>query len=51
MKKAQTKIWAFFVVWPSGGMVDTQDLKSCVHYGRAGSTPASATRNLSDRRL
>jgi len=24
-------------------MVDTQDLKSCVHKGRAGSSPASAT--------
>ena len=28
---------------PDGGMVDTQDLKSCGHHGCAGSSPASGT--------
>ena len=28
--------------WLSGGMADTQDLKSCERKARAGSTPASA---------
>ena len=28
-----------------GGMVDTQDLKSCDHNGCAGSSPAPSTKN------
>jgi hypothetical protein len=30
---------------PDGGMVDTQDLKSCDHSGCAGSSPAPGTEN------
>jgi hypothetical protein len=30
-------------ICPDGGMVDTQDLKSCDHYGCAGSSPAPGT--------
>ncbi len=32
-----------------GGMVDTQDLKSCDHYGCAGSSPAPSTEENSNR--
>ena len=31
---------------PDGGMVDTQDLKSCDHCGCAGSSPAPGTESL-----
>jgi hypothetical protein len=31
------------MVCPDGGMVDTQDLKSCDHNGCAGSSPAPGT--------
>ena len=31
------------LVCSDGGMVDTQDLKSCDHYGCAGSSPAPST--------
>ncbi len=33
------------MVRPDGGMVDTQDLKSCDHCGCAGSSPAPGTEN------
>ena len=29
---------------PNGGMVDTQHLKCCDHYGRAGSSPVLGTK-------
>ncbi len=32
-----------------GGMVDTQDLKSCDHYGCAGSSPAPSTEKAYNR--
>ena len=33
----------FFTCCSDGGMVDTQDLKSCDHCGCAGSSPAPST--------
>jgi hypothetical protein len=33
-----------FIYCPDGGMVDTQDLKSCDHCGCAGSSPAPGTK-------
>ena len=40
-----------FLIWLSGGMADTQDLKSCERKARAGSTPASATEKIRVKRL